>query len=481
MNRPVMAAARKVLVIDDDAAACRRIEEALTRCGIEVQSSHDQRTGLEAAKAIIPDLIFINLLLPDTNGLKMSKAIHAVKNLEKVPVIMLISHEGELDPKYTVTIGIPDILVKPLKEAEIIAKTKAVLGEAVVTEAEDETFRELSFEEEMEPMILHDAEEMDEEAALASEMETPGRPISKEYAEQNEREALDKLTTEGESYMPEKENPSNRKEDDDRNLFTDESDIFGEELKKSRDEAGGQLMQEKQAEDSFPENDVDSSFEEEKPANSLRRVLLIVASIVAGIALGVGGYLFFTAGSKHASVEKQVARVLPEPAAIPMPPAVPSEKPNVIPEIPVKSEPQKTETAQAKPRESLSKPEARKEPVQKAEPEKSNKETAPVAAAKSEEKELSQPKQSAKKETPARNEKRAYYVQAGLFEHEANAKAMAGKLKQKGYIPSVKKIAGKNKKVLFRVTVGTYANFKEAAKVSEALNKHDIKAIVRKQ
>jgi ActR/RegA family two-component response regulator len=54
MNRPAMAAARKDLVIDDDAAACSLIEEALTRYGIEVQSSHDQRTGLEAAKAIIP-------------------------------------------------------------------------------------------------------------------------------------------------------------------------------------------------------------------------------------------------------------------------------------------------------------------------------------------------------------------------------------------------------------------------------------------
>ena len=45
---------------------------------------------------------------------------------------------------------------------------------------------------------------------------------------------MNEMTKKGGSYMPEKENPFNKKEDDDRNLFTDESDIFGEEPKKSR-------------------------------------------------------------------------------------------------------------------------------------------------------------------------------------------------------------------------------------------------------
>jgi len=242
--------------------------------------------------------------------------------------------------------------------------------------------------------------------------------------------------------MPEKENPFNKKEEDDRNLFTDESDIFGEELKKSRAVVGKKLPQEEQEEDSFSEDDVDLSYEEEKPASPVRRILLIAVSIVAGIALAVGGYFFFTAGSKQAPVDKQVVRTIPEPAPVPAPAVIPSEKPNVIPEIPVKAEPQKPETAQAKeakPQESVPKLEAKKGPV------------------------------------------RTYYVQAGLFENEANAKAVADKLKQKGYAPSVKKIEGKDKKVIFRVTAGTYANFNKAVEVSETLSKQGIQAIVRKQ
>ncbi|MDP2156843.1 MAG: SPOR domain-containing protein [Nitrospirota bacterium] len=446
-----MEAIRKVLVIDDDAAACGLIEEVLTRHGIEVLISPDARAGLEAARALIPDLIFINLLLSDTNGLKVSKAIHVVKSLEKVPVIMLISHRGELDPKYTVSIGILDTLVKPLKEAEIIAKTIAVLGNAAVTEPEDETIRDTSFRIEMEPMIFHEEEEMIVKEEPASAMETRGEPVKDEAEEQDERKTMSEMTTEGESYMPEKENPFNRKDDDARNLFTDESDIFGDELKKPHTEAEEELLQEKQDEDRFPDEDIDLSYEEEKPASPVRRMLLITASIVAGIALGVGGYLFFTAGNKHAPLEKQVTGVLPEPVAIPIPPVVPVEKPNVIPEIPVKAEMQKPVTAQAK-------------------------------EAKPQEKKLLTPKQASKKETPAAAQgKGAYYVQAGLFENEKNANTVAQKIKKKGFTPTVRKLENARKKTLYRVTVGSYGSHKKAVEVADALGKQGVKAIVRKQ
>lgn len=251
--------------------------------------------------------------------------------------------------------------------------------------------------------------------------------------------------------MPENENPFNKKEDDDRNLFADESDIFGDELKKPRAEVEEKLPQEKQEDDRFSEEDIDPSYEEKKPTSLARKILLIAASIAAGIALGVGGYLFFTAGNKQSPVEKQVTNALPEPAAIPMVPAVPLEKSKVLPEMPVKAEPQKSETAS-------------------------------VAAEKSEEKKLLPPKLAAKKEAPAAVKgKGAYYVQAGLFENEKNANSFARKIKQKGFTPTVRKVANARKKTLYRVTVGSYRSHKKAVEVSEALNKQGVRALVRKQ
>lgn len=281
--------------------------------------------------------------------------------------------------------------------------------------------------------------------------------------------------------MQERENRFNKKQEDDRNLFADESDIFGEEQKKSGAGFGTELPHDDQEEHSFSDDEADLSYEEEKPANSVRRILLIAASVVAGIGLGVGGYLFFTAGNKIAPAGKQVVKVLPGPAAVPMPPALPSDKPNVIPEIPVKTEPQHPEKAQekeVKSQESLPKSEARNEPLQKPAAEKPKQETAPAAAVKSEEKKPL-PKQAAKEAAPAAKGKGAYYVQAGLFENEKNANAVALTIRQKGFKSTISKVTDAQKRTLYRVTVGQHSNYKKALKVSEALGQQGVKAIVK--
>jgi len=271
------------------------------------------------------------------------------------------------------------------------------------------------------------------------------------------------------------------REDNDRNLFADESDIFGEERKKSGAEAGQEPPHEDREDDSFSDDEADPYFEEEKPASPVRRILLITASIVAGIALGVGGYLFFTAGSKNAPMEKQVVKVLPEPSGVPMPPALPSDKPNVIPEIPVRTEPQKAETAPAremKPQDSLPKPEAKKETVQKAEVQKPGEATVPAAVVRSKEK---KPLPQKKQAPAAVKEKGAYYLQAGLFESQKNADAVARKIKQKGFTPTIRKVTDAQKQTMYRVTVGRYSSYKKAAQAADALGKKGVKTIVRKQ
>ncbi len=273
------------------------------------------------------------------------------------------------------------------------------------------------------------------------------------------------------------------RQDDDRNLFADESDIFKEERKKSGAGSGQELPYETQEEDSSSD-EADPYFEEEKPASPVRRILLIAGSIVAGIALGVGGYLFFTAGNKITPAGKQVVKVLPdEPGAVPMPPALPSGKPNVIPEVPVKTEPPSSETAQAKEAKSqdpLPKPETKKEPLPNPAAEKPKKEAAPAAAVKSQEKQQLPSKPAAHKEAPVfAKGKGLYYVQAGVFESQDNANAVARKIRQKGFTPTIMKVTDDEKKILYRVTVGRYSSHNKAAKVSEALGRQGVKTIVK--
>jgi twitching motility two-component system response regulator PilH len=133
-----MSAIRRVLVIDSDSAACGLIAETLGPKGFEVFPFSDPDEGVARAGEIRPDLVFISILFSGGNGLKISRAVHSVEGLQRVPVIMLISYPGELDLKYTSTIGIVDVALKPLNAEEILAKTAAVLGEGIAPDAIEE-------------------------------------------------------------------------------------------------------------------------------------------------------------------------------------------------------------------------------------------------------------------------------------------------------------------------------------------------------
>ncbi len=241
--------------------------------------------------------------------------------------------------------------------------------------------------------------------------------------------------------MPEKQGLDNNKQTGNRDLFSEEPDIFGEDLKSPDSEVEERLLHDEPEGHGLHADEEDSIEEDERPG-PVRRILVISGSIAAGIALGVGVYLFFTAGNRRLPEETQHIRAVPEPTAVPQAPAIPSEKREGIPVIPVRQEPQKPETAHEK----------------EGAPEDTKKMPSGEAVAK---------------------EEQPYYVQAGVFANEANARAVAEKLKQKGYTPSVQKLTGKDNKAVFRVTAGAYAEFNKAVQISEVLNRQGIETIVR--
>lgn len=483
-----MVKPKKILVIDDDMATCTMIEQTLGNRGYNVRISPDARSGYETARSFVPDLIFINLLLPDTNGLKLSKAVHALDFLRHVPVIMFVSSYGELDTRYTVTIGIVDTLVKPLKEEDVIAKTATVLGYDAGTVEPEETIRKIAAEE-IQPVMLLREEKISEEEPIFRTAEA--FDVFQAEDRRNEigegRESFAESIKEEEADMSHNEIPADKKksEFDDKDLFSDEADIFGEELDKSMEEVRQKPLQSLTEGADAADDGIDLTYEK-KSSSPAGRIIVIVAAIVIGLAIGVGGYLFFAAGNKQTPVQKQVVRVLPEPSAVPTAP--PADKPTQIPEIPVKQEVQKTDPAKPEPApikdaktQEPVKPEQRKEAIQKSEPAQPKKELAP-ATVQPEGKKPDADRTATKKGSPSASmATQLFTVQAGLFAHEANATALAEKIKEKGYTPSVASIETPEKKTLYRVTIGTYASRKKAAEVSEALKKQGIQTIIRKQ
>ncbi|UCE78800.1 MAG: SPOR domain-containing protein [Nitrospiraceae bacterium] len=164
-----MTGKKKILVVDDDREVINTIAQTLQEKGYEVIPATGFQEGIDKAQQAMPELIYLSLLLQGSNGLKASKAIHSIEGLEKTPVIMMISYEGELDPRYTVTIGIVDVIVKPPDPGILSAQAEKILGGAGVSSLEEETLSETEFEEAEALPIDEDTESYHEEAAVQAE------------------------------------------------------------------------------------------------------------------------------------------------------------------------------------------------------------------------------------------------------------------------------------------------------------------------
>ena len=457
-----MAQRKKVLVIDDDAAACELIERTLEQQGLEVTTEQDARRGFETAQRLLPDLIFLKLLLPGIDGLKVSKAIHAVHTLKTVPVIMIVGQQGELDPRYTAAIGIVDILVRPLDPREIIAKTKAVLGETTY-EGSGTAVPPVFNEEDIEPVIVIDTYDEAVDTTLVPGAED-GLPMPRQYGEHDnseEPEPFGVTEDEEEKDLLPRELHFSQKDDtrEERDLFSAVPEPSGDEMEAVKDESN----HEPEVPDILADYSAGyDSATEEAPPSPVRRGLLIGASVIAGIALGIGGYLFFSAGNKDVPARQQVTKVLPDPATVvPADPGTPAGKQHVIPEIPVKQEPPASgEAGQTEL--------PRKKPVPA---------EGTTAAKPSRAQTESAKKEIADRDIPAGS----YYVQAGVFASRGNADALAKKIREKGFAASITKVERAGGKSLYRVIAGTAASHTKAQEISESLRKKGIKTIVRRQ
>lgn len=178
----------KIIVIDDDHGTCKLILRELEAKGLEVIIISDPENAVEKAKQIDPDLIFISFLSFGSEGVRVCKSIHSMKNLREVPVIMLISYPGELDPRYAATLGVVDVLVKPLNTDELISKTMNVLGRGAVSSAGYAVPREPLVEKEVRMFPL-DEESNVPEAAKAESIKAPSELLEDETVEQKKNYA----------------------------------------------------------------------------------------------------------------------------------------------------------------------------------------------------------------------------------------------------------------------------------------------------
>jgi two-component system, OmpR family, response regulator RegX3 len=120
----VAAAKRTVLLVEDEESITAPLAEALSREGFEPVVAGTAAEALELASARPPDLVLLDLMLPDGSGLDVCREL---RSRSAVPIVMLTARGEETDRVVGLEVGADDYVVKPFSARELIARIRAVL------------------------------------------------------------------------------------------------------------------------------------------------------------------------------------------------------------------------------------------------------------------------------------------------------------------------------------------------------------------
>jgi len=119
--------AARVLVIDDDEDIRSLVAELLQRAGLVVDQAADGRSGLRAFHQSAPDLVVLDVSMPDLDGWQ---TLERIRDLSDVPVMMVTARGAELERVRGLQAGADDYLVKPFGRQELVARVQALLRRA---------------------------------------------------------------------------------------------------------------------------------------------------------------------------------------------------------------------------------------------------------------------------------------------------------------------------------------------------------------
>lgn len=137
-----MKTGAKILVIDDEKSIRRFMDASLTSKGYEVLLAKNGQEGVKTAAENHPDIIILDLNLPDKDGLVVLKEI---RKFSGVPVIVLTVKSADADKELLLDSGADDYLIKPFSLTELLARIRVALRHSINLQ-EDTTFKHGSLE-----------------------------------------------------------------------------------------------------------------------------------------------------------------------------------------------------------------------------------------------------------------------------------------------------------------------------------------------
>jgi DNA-binding response OmpR family regulator len=125
----------KILLVDDEKSFVRALKYNLTQDGYETVTAYDGMEALEKVKSEKPDLVILDIMLPEKDGWEVCRLIRQHSN---VPVIMLTAKDDETDKIIGLELGADDYITKPFSVRELLARIKALLRRVQLDAAKNE-------------------------------------------------------------------------------------------------------------------------------------------------------------------------------------------------------------------------------------------------------------------------------------------------------------------------------------------------------
>ncbi|MGG7078533.1 response regulator transcription factor [Clostridium sardiniense] len=125
----------KILIVEDEEKIARFIELELMHEGYKVIKTNNGRAGLEIAERGEADLVILDVMLPELNGLEV---LRRLRRSSEIPVIMLTARDAVMDKVSGLDAGADDYITKPFAIEELLARIRTALKKRVVTVKKDE-------------------------------------------------------------------------------------------------------------------------------------------------------------------------------------------------------------------------------------------------------------------------------------------------------------------------------------------------------
>ena len=128
---------RKILVVDDEPVLVETIAYNLQQAGYQVTTAVDGASALEAARRETPDLVILDILLPEMDGLEVCRQLRREHTTSTTPIMMLTAKGDEIDKVVGLEVGADDYVTKPFGRRELLARVRALLRRADYPSSQD--------------------------------------------------------------------------------------------------------------------------------------------------------------------------------------------------------------------------------------------------------------------------------------------------------------------------------------------------------